>query len=131
MPGGGWCGAAACGFATLKLLQRAAPMSAQPACAWTLPAGDKYLAYYLHYETYVSSAGHLDLPVRAGWVAPRTGAGDGGEGGVNRVPLQTWQAACGLSASLHPSKASFRKQKAKPGGGLPFKRTDSCEGSTC
>ena len=25
------------------------------------PAGDKYLEYYMHYETYVSSAGHLDF----------------------------------------------------------------------
>lgn len=32
--------------------------------AWAAPpAGEKYLGYYLHYETYVSSAGHLDFQV--------------------------------------------------------------------
>lgn len=39
-------------------------------CLFSLPSpplpstADKYLEYYLHYETYVSSAGHLDFAVR-------------------------------------------------------------------
>jgi hypothetical protein len=39
---------------------------ALPALPPSCHAADKYLEYYMHYETYVSSAGHLDFQV-GGW----------------------------------------------------------------
>jgi hypothetical protein len=65
------------------------PFLPLPACLPALPAppspcpltsaclaADKYLEYYMHYETYVSSAGHLDFQVggwASGWAVCRHG----------------------------------------------------------